>query len=182
MVKLFYGDDTYSLSKALKVLEQEFFNSNFGDININKFDGSSLSYDGYLRSVSAMPFLAKQRLIIIRGFIKDGDEKLKEYIAENANKIPDTAEVILVEEGEVAKNLKIYKAIAKRGELNYFPLRKGYELEKWLVTYSREKKIPLSPLVAKYLIATAGNNAWRLTNELEKLDLYRLAQNKPQSG
>jgi DNA polymerase III subunit delta len=178
MIKLFYGDDTYSLNKALKNLEQDFFNANFGDININKFDGASLTYDNFVRSVSAVPFLADKRLIIISGLIKNGDGKLRDYLSDNLKKIPDSAEVILVEEGEVAKNLKIFKTLAKSGAINYFPLRKGYELEKWLINYARDKKIPLPPVSAKKLIATAGNNAWRLINELEKLDLYRIGQRK----
>ena len=178
MVKLFYGDDTYSLNKALKTLEQNFFNTNFGDININKFEGVSLTYDNFVRSVSAVPFLSEKRLIIITGLIKNGDEGLREYLTDNIEKIPDSAEVVLVEEGEVAKNLKIFKALSKKGSVNYFPLRQGYELEKWLINYAREKKIPLPPISAKKLIATAGNNAWRLINELEKLDLYRISQKK----
>ena len=178
MIKLFYGEDNYTLQKTLKGLEQRFSNTNFGDMNINKFDGSSLTYDDFIRSVSAVPFLSEKRLVVVSDLIKNGDEKLRNYIADNMKKIPESTVVILVEDGEVAKNLKIFKELVKNKAVHQFPLRQGSELERWLLGYAEKKGIPLDSKVAKKLIATVGNNAWRLTNELEKLDLYRIGQNK----
>lgn len=180
MIKLFYGEDTYSLHKVLKALEKEFYNANFGDININKFDGANLTYDDFIRSVSSVPFLSEKRLLIINNLIKEGDDKLKDHIIEKINKIPESTELVLVEEGEVAKNLKIFKAISKYGAVSHFPVRKGYELEKWLLAYSKKKELAINLPAIKHLVATVGNNTWRLTNELEKLDLYRIAQGKGQ--
>jgi DNA polymerase-3 subunit delta len=59
-------------------------------------------------------------------------------------------------------------------------LRKGYELEKWLAEEAKNKNIPIAMPAIKKLIVTAGNNSWRLINELEKLDLFRLAKNQTQ--
>lgn len=180
MLKLFFGEDTYSLNHQLKEIEKEFSIANFGDMNIQKFDGNSLTFDNLIRSVSAVPFLAQKRLIIINNFLRDGDEKLRDYFNENLAKFPDSSEIILVEEGEVNKVLGLYKKLLKAGAVKRFPLRQGYELEKWLSEWSGENKIPISISGIRKLIATAGNNSWRLTNELKKLDLYRQAQNRPE--
>lgn len=178
MLKLFCGQDTYSLNHALKELEQSFANANFGDMNINKFDGGGLTFDQLIRSATAVPFLADKRLIIISNFLRDGDQNLRQYLTDNTNQIPDSSEVILVEEGEINKNLGLYKRLLKMKSVQHFPLRKGYELEKWLQEYGRKENISISFSAIKKLIATAGNNSWRLTNELAKLDLYRKAENK----
>lgn len=178
MIKLFYGEDTYSLNHALKEIEQKFGNENFGDMNINKFDGAGLTFDQLVRSATTVPFLAEGRLIIISNFLRDGDEKLRDYIAENFDKFPDSSKIILVEEGSVNKNLGLYKKLQKLQLAKDFPLRKGYELEKWLQEYVRGENIPIGFPAIKKLIATAGNNTWRLTNELAKLDQYRKAREK----
>ena len=176
MLKLYFGDDTYSLNHELKKLEADFSVAHFGDINIQKIDGSNVSYDNLMRSIAAVPFLSEKRLIIIKNFIRDADDKSKEYIEKNFERLPSSSEVVLVEEYEVKKNLGLYKKLEKKKQTVHFPTRKGFELEKWLLNYSKEKKIPLGLAAAKKLIGTAGNNSWRLTNELEKLDLFRLAK------
>lgn len=178
MIKLFYGEDSYSLNHALKELEQKFANENFGDMNINKFDGAGLNFDQLIRSATAIPFLAQKRLIIISNFLRDGDQNLRDYLTDNSNLIPDSAEIILVEEGEVKKNLGLYKKLLKLKTVEYFPLRRGYELEKWLKEYAQKEKIPIGFPAIRKLVATAGNNSWRLSNELAKLDLYRQARGK----
>lgn len=178
MIKLFYGEDQFSLQSELKKIEREFFDSNFGDINISKFDGENLTYDQLLRSAAAVPFLADRRLIIVKNLIKAGSEKLKEYLSDNLQKFPPSAEVIFAEDGEVKKNLIIYKKIQKIGKVEVFPVRKGYELEKWLMDFCREENIPIKIPAIKKLILVAGSESFRLQNELSKLDLFRKAQNK----
>ena len=178
MLKLYHGDDTYSLHHRLKELESKFGSVNFGEMNINKFDGADLTFDKLVKSISAVPFLAEKRLIIIKNFLRDGDDKLKEYVNENYSKFPQSSVVLLVEEGEVKKTLSIYKKLAKSDLVVHFPLRKGYELEQWLIQVAKEETIKIQLPAVKKLIATAGNNGWRLTNELKKLDLYRLSLGK----
>ncbi|MEI6144092.1 MAG: DNA polymerase III subunit delta [Candidatus Berkelbacteria bacterium] len=178
MIKLYYGEDTYSLNHAIKKIEADFSVANFGDMNIQKLDGANLTYDGLIRSASAVPFLADKRLLIINNFLRDGDEKLREYLDENMDKFPKSTEVILLEDGEVNKNLKLYKKLLKLKAVEHFPVRKGFELENWLSAIAKEKAVPIKASAIRKLIATAGNNSFRLTNELEKLDLFRLAQNQ----
>lgn len=180
MIKLFCGQDTYSLNRELKKIEASFAIANFGDMNIQKLDGQALTHNDFVRSVSAMPFLAQKRLLIINNFLRDGDQALRDYIAENLAKLPNSSEVILVEEGDVNKSLGLYKKLQKLGAVVDFPLRKGYELEKWLAELAKEKNVPIKMPAIKKLIATAGNNSFRLTNELEKLDLFRLAKKQPE--
>ncbi|MCX6812484.1 MAG: DNA polymerase III subunit delta [Candidatus Berkelbacteria bacterium] len=182
MLALFYGEDQYSLNQELKKIESQFALENFGDLNISKFDGENLSYENFLRSASAMPFLADKRLIIIKNFLSSGDQKLREYFAENLEKLPKSVEIILAENGDFNKNLGLFKKLQKSKSAVNFSLRQGFELEKWLVESAKSKKIPLSTSAAKKLIATAGNNSSRLLNELEKLDLFRLAAGKDQIG
>ncbi|MEI8061473.1 MAG: DNA polymerase III subunit delta [Candidatus Berkelbacteria bacterium] len=178
MIKLYYGEDTYSLNHAIKKIEADFSVANFGDMNIQKLDGATLTYDSLIRSASAVPFLADKRLLIINNFLRDGDEKVREYIDASTDKFPKSTEVILLEDGEVNKNLKLYKKLLKLKAVEHFPLRKGFELENWLSAIAKEKAVPIKASAIRKLIATAGNNSFRLTNELEKLDLFRLAQNQ----
>ena len=180
MIQLFFGEDTYSLNHELKEIEKNFSIANFGDMNIQKFDGNILTFDNLIRSVSAVPFLSDKRLIIVYNFLRDGDQKLRDYVAENLEKFPDSSEIILVEEGEVNKNLSIFKKLTKAGAVKHFPLRKGYELEKWLGEYVKKEKIPIAFSAIKKLVATVWNNSWRLTCELAKLDLYRKSRGSDQ--
>jgi DNA polymerase-3 subunit delta len=149
-------------------------------MNINKFDGADLTFDKLVKSISAVPFLAEKRLIIIKNFLRDGDEKLREYITENFQKFSDSSVVIIAEEGEVKKTLSFYKKMQKADLIVHFPLRKGYDLEKWLVEQATLENINLKLPAAKRLITLVGNNGWRLINELKKLDLYRIALGKEQ--
>lgn len=180
MIKLYCGEDSYSLNHTLKKLEADFSIANFGDMNIIKYDAGSLTYDKLIRSVTAVPFLAPKRLVIINNLFRDADEKLKGYIEENIKKFPETTDIILKEDGEVKKTFSLYKKLAKENAVVNFPLRKGYELEKWLGDVAKVKNVPIGMQAVKKLIATAGNNSWRLINELDKLDLFRLAKNQTQ--
>jgi len=178
MIKLFYGEDSYSLNQQIKKIESEFFLANFGDLNIVKFEGQNLLFDNFLRSVTAVPFLADKRLIIISDLLRDGDEKIRNYFEDNLAKFPQSSDIILLETGDFNKNLKLYKKLLKMKAVEHFPLRKGNNLENWLAKEAEAKKIPIKLSAIKKLIATAGNNSFRLTNELEKLDLFRLAKNQ----
>lgn len=181
MIKLFYGQDIYSLNCELKEIEKEFFDPNMGDINISRFDASGLTPEFLIRSASAIPFFSDKRLVIVKNFLLESkDEKFRDYIFESLNKFPDSLVLIFAEEGQPNKTTKLFKKLAKLPGSKEFPLRVGFELEKWLSEYGKSIGTTIAIPATKALISAVGNNSHRLINEVDKLTTYVHSQGRDQ--
>jgi DNA polymerase-3 subunit delta len=98
----------------------------------------------------------------------DENAVLLKYLA---NVSPSTC-LIFWQKGKVKKTTKLYKAIAKAGEVLEIGSLKGTELGDWLVLEAKKMGKKLERPALEYMLINCGNQLRHLHNELEKLALY----------
>src|SRR5512143_3190668 len=121
-----YGNDEFAMRRRLGEFASMFSDATGADMNTARLEARSMSEDDLNNAVNAMPFLAKQRLVIVsnpsaRYSNPQSRNKFCEFIA----KVPETAKLVITEDMEV----KTYKDKA----------REQKEDEKhWLVRWVRK--------------------------------------------
>ncbi|MGI6606751.1 MAG: DNA polymerase III subunit delta [Peptococcia bacterium] len=103
-----------------------------------------------------------------KGEQHDENAVLLKYLA---NVSPSTC-LIFWQKGKVKKTTKLYKAIAKAGEVLEIGSLKGTELGDWLVLEAKKMGKRLDRPALEYILINCGNQLRHLHNELEKLSLY----------
>ncbi len=123
-------------------------------------------------AAETLPFLADKRLVIVRehaGLLRgEADERLIDYLAH----VPPTAIVVFVHRGKADARKKLYKAIAKHGQVVSFGTLSDAELNAWICKAfsAQEKECP--PSVASLLAFTSGSDTALLRTEIDKLVHY----------
>lgn len=98
----------------------------------------------------------------------DENTVLLKYLA---NASPSTC-LVFWQKGKVKKNTKLYKAIAKTGEVLEIGSLKGTDLADWLMLEAKKMGKKLERPALEYMLINCGNQLRHLHNELEKLALY----------
>lgn len=192
MIHLLHGKDDYQVRQALSVIREDLAaDDDMLRTNTTVLEGRGLSPDELLAHVTAAPFLAAHRLVIVEGLLRalgevrggrrskkkaDADDPLEPWrraasrMSDPAT-MPETTTVVLVE-GELAKTnpaFPIFAPIAYTTE--YGPLPPN-ELANWIRARAKEKKLKLTDGAAQLLANLIGGDLWALDNELDKLAAY----------
>jgi DNA polymerase-3 subunit delta len=174
---LLYGDDDLARDAALAK-----YRANMGagaDLNLSEFDGENVSVPQVLNAVSSYPFLAEQRMVIVKGLIahlnrKGGGESAKkdlERLLEDLPKLPAYARLILVESEAPRKDSKIVKLATEKGYCKAFEAPK--DSSEWILKRAKtEYQADIDRTAAEALASVVGNDLRRADHELVKLVCY----------
>ena len=179
-VFVLYGNDEYAIAKRLADFESAFSDPTSADMNTSRLEGRSLRDDELNTAVNAMPFLASQRLVILR-------EPSAKYSAPSARKkfgeflaaVPPTTRLVLVEAVENNKreeeNHWLLKWAAKTGEgvkTERFMMPKARELPGWIIAETKKQGGEIEPAAAARLAEMVGENTRQAAQEITKLLTY----------
>jgi DNA polymerase-3 subunit delta len=187
---ILHGEDDFAIAERVNALKAGMGDPSMASLNTAEIDGRTVSLPD-LRSVcDSMPFLAAQRLVIVRGLLTrltgksesdDGDEApagsaqdfvdgLVEYFAA----LPETTSLVLVEPKAVNEKSRILKAASKApgAEVQRVDVPKGGELIKWVVRRAKASGGEFTPAAAEALAAAIGDEPRMLASEIEKLLTY----------
>jgi len=175
MLLFLYGEDDYRLKEKLKAIKKRYLDAAATEANLSVLRAEEVSdFEKIKEDIRAMPFLAKQRMIILENFLtqasKDLQEKLKDYLDE----VPETSIVVFVEEGiPNEKNILFQKLQKIAKKIWIFNILKPFELEKWVRDKAIERKGRIDPQAVKILASYVGPDLWQMSAEIEKLILYK---------
>ena len=161
------GDESYFIDKITEFIaknvlppEQHAFNQ----IVMYGKDATAALIDNTSRR---FPMMTDKMVVIVKEAqnIRSID-KLLHYAQ---NPLESTILVINYKYKKLAKNKKIYKAIAKNGLI--FESKKLYEnqVPAWINNYLKEKKFTINPIATKLLVDYLGTDLSKVSNELDKL-------------
>jgi DNA polymerase-3 subunit delta len=191
MLYVLYGRDDFSLREELARIKGELDSDGMLSSNTDVLDGREVGPEQLMAICDTMPFLSAHRLVVVEGLLKRFDpperprrgaraarggstEALERWqgLAEYAQRMPDTATLVLVDEELSADNNPLLKALKSAGQVREFrPLRPGAVLQ-WILERAQNQGIDISPAAARLLADLVGNNLWVLASELEKLAAY----------
>ncbi len=198
-VKLYCGNDEYSISTELQKLRKSVLNADFADLNrkilVEKLP-KQIDLRDVIELIETTPMMFGNLLVeihstslFVRG--KTDDEKLLNRLIENLKTLNDNSYVIFVcifpkdSDKKIDSAKKIVKTIKEVGEIKEYNVFKFYETQKvidWIVKTAKSKKILLSNENAALLQSFAGSDLRTLDSELEKIKTYILPENEVKKG
>lgn len=168
---LLTGENLYQISVEKKRWIDGFV-SKFGEENITRLESKGTKIRDILDAVSASPFIADKRLIVL-----DGIPKLeKEDIARIGETIHPAA-LLLIVEPKPDKRLSANKELLSVADVKTFPVIKGIKLTQWIQQLAQEYGSQIASSDAQYLVDHVGEDQMLLASEVQKIAMY--AEGRP---
>jgi len=182
MLIFLYGEDTFRSKEELrKMIEKNkgaclpVGKANTDWLDFIRIDAGDKQVDVFKElkqtAGTVSMFSSKKMIIIDDVFDLDDDDqdKILEFLKKS--KIEDdknTTIIFWAEEtsGDLGKYLKL------KAECKEFKLLEGAQLKKWIKDFVEERKGSIDNLASDKLVDGAGNDLWRMFNELNKLLAY----------
>ncbi len=161
MIFLFSGDNSFEVEQRVRKLIAGF------DGDVEKNDGSELTLEQLPDLLAGVTLFSAKRLIIIKNASEN--KPLWTTLSEWLEKGVDN-EVIFIE-SHIDKRTKTYKWLEKHATVFTAQALQAHEALQWLETEARRRGVELAREVAQYIIEYVGTDQWRLSSELEKLQL-----------
>jgi DNA polymerase III subunit delta len=178
---ILHGPDEFTMSQTIDKMRSDMHKVDAAGLNLMDMDGTSANAAEVLSAVSAMPFLADRRLVIVRGMLThlsrkgagETGKKQRERLADELPHLPDYARLVFAEPKLLPKNSKLLKLGENDpgGYVKAFNAPKN--LTQWLMSRAkRDYDAELEPLAAQALASVVGDDLRRADNELVKLVSY----------
>lgn len=167
---LVVGADELKRARSIERMRARLEKTGMADFNIDVRDmAKDPQIDDVIASLNTFPMGADFRLVILENcdkLAKTVSEPLVEYFAN-----PSSTTVCLVIATSLAKNTRLYKAIAKLGAKAVVDcsLKKAWEMPPQVVKMAQTHGKRMSINAAEALVARSGENTRMLDNELKKL-------------
>jgi len=170
-IYLINGSDELKRETVLKRLKTRI--AERGDISFNSdtFNGETAVGTDIVSACNTVPFASDVRLVQVNNVekLKKADaEALVEYAAS-----PCVSTVLALDSSGLAKNTRLYKAVAALGKTTVIDCspQKRYELPKTIRSMAVKHGITLTEGAAHSLVDLVGENTVRLDSELKKIAL-----------
>ncbi|MEG0096576.1 MAG: DNA polymerase III subunit delta [Raoultibacter sp.] len=168
---LVVGDDELKREAVMRRLKQRL--SSLGDLSFNsdRFNGEVATAQDICAACNTMPFASEKRLVVVESAdkLKKADtDAIVEYL-----KNPAETTVLALVAVKLAKNTRLYKAIAGLGKsaiIDCLPLKR-FELPRAVRSMAVTHGITLTDAGAHALIENVGENTIALDSELKKIAL-----------
>lgn len=170
-VYLVSGEDALKRDTVMKRLRARL--SKMGDLSFNadEFNGETALGSDIVGACNTVPFASPVRLVEVRvaDKLKKADaEELVSYLD-----MPNETTVLALVAEKLAKNTRLYKAVAKHGKsavIDCTPLKR-YELPKTVRSMAVGHGVSLTEGAAVKLVDLVGEDTVHLNNELKKIAL-----------
>lgn len=166
---LIVGADELKRDAAVRRLRSR-VPADMADFNLDELDGASLEEPGQLiSSAQTMPFCADFRLVIVNGageLAKPVSEAVVSYLAD-----PNPQCVLCLVAEKLAKNTRLYKAVAKVGSrsvIDCAPLKR-WELPPYVVKLAQKRGLSMDNAAAQELVERVGESTVALDNQIATL-------------
>jgi len=184
VVYLLHGDDEFAITQFVSEMEAKVGDQSAIAMNLTRLDGRTYNLDELLSVASAMPFLAKRRMIVLTNptarLTADGAQK---KFLDQLGKIPPTTALVLVEYRQLTEDRDLRKGklhwlerwASQAGErvlLKAFITPKGLALVYWIQEQAKSMGGRFTGEAAELLATLAGGNPRLADQEIRKLLAY----------
>ena len=166
---LLNGNDELKRDYVLKRLVDRI--SKLGDLDFNKntFNGESAQAQEIISACNTLPFMCEYRLVIctdIDKACKEVQEAISNYLS-----VPNETTILAMSATKLAKNTRLYKAIAKIDSKSIVDCssKNARELPAQVRSFATSNKLSMSDAAARELIDFVGESTIRLNAEIEKM-------------
>ena len=183
---LLYGNDEYGMNRRLAEFESMFGDPTSASMNLTRLEASSMTDDELNNAVNALPFLAKQRLVLLsspsrRYTTPEARDKFCNFL----EKAPETTKLVIAEHVDLKwKKLKAdqdkeddknwpVKWFRKKGlGLERFALPAQHAMPDWIREQAKQAGGQTDGAAAAKLAEMVGSNTQQAAQEITKLLTY----------
>jgi DNA polymerase-3 subunit delta len=166
---LFYGPGEFRLEKTLEMIREGFIPEAARDLNQELFYGGEVRSSEIINHALSLPFLAQNRLIIVRRTENFTADELENFIPYLEN--PSESTCIIFVSGKTNFNMKFYKRFRSSGRaVNFGKLREN-QVTPWIKRMAGELGLKIDGQTSVYLQHVVGNSLGDLYAELEKIQI-----------
>jgi len=165
----FHGTNAYALRRQLRQMIEAYVAKNGSDLGIERIDGTTVKPRELAAALAAAPFLATSRLVIVES-VSDNKSPADKLLDAISN-VPTTTVAIFVDP-KPDKRKTLFKELCKLDKVVEFSPLSGPKLTGWCVAETARLGGQLDTEAARELIVRAGEDQWRLAEELSKLVSY----------
>lgn len=134
------------------------------------FDGGQTTADAIVNAANTMPFMSDRRLVIVEDVDKLDAASLETLAAYAKDPAPFTCLVLVAT--KIAKNSKLYRAVAATGVTYEYAAPRRSEYADEVVKMFRERGKKISGAAAQTLVERVGRDLRHLDTEADKLASY----------
>lgn len=172
MIIFLYGQDTYRIKQKLTEIIEHYKEVHKSGLNLRFFDGKNLNYRDFKDEFQQIPMFQEKKLLVLKNVSQN--QEFKNSFLENGKKFIDSKDIIVFqEEGEISPKDPFLKFLTKNAKTQDFPMLGGGKLRNWAKREFDKYKTEIQPEALWLLINYAGNDLWRLSNEIQKLAAFK---------
>lgn len=172
MLLLLYGEESFLRSRKLQDIKERYCSLRKGSY-VRVFDCVQADMGEILQEIRGASLFQEKKLIILENPFSSIEvaKKLQAYKDELAK---TSQTVVFSQEGSVEEKNPLFLFLKERGKTQEFVLLSGKRLQSWISQEFLRYGAKVLPEVQNALAQTAGNDLWRLSNEVAKLAAYSM--------
>ena len=181
-----YGNDEFAMRRRLSEFGAMFADSTSADMNTARLEARTMSDDDLNTAVNSMPFLAKQRLILLsEPSARYANPSTRKKFFEFLEKVPSSAKLVMYEHVDV----KTYRDKARQARdderhwlvkwmkkaglgLERFALPAPWQMTGWITENARQQGGEIESAAAARLSEMVGADTRQAAGEIAKLLTY----------
>jgi DNA polymerase-3 subunit delta len=173
-----FGNDEFAITRRLAEFSSIFTDPAGADMNTARLDARTMSEDDLNNAVNAMPFLAKQRLVLLANpSAKYNKPELRKKFFEFLENAPATARIVIyeiIEPKEAGKHWLNKWAEKQDGRVKTqaFMMPRLKEMSGWIVNETKSQGGQIEPAAAQKLVEMVGADTRQAAQEIVKLLTY----------
>ena len=166
MIRLYYGENDYALTRQVGRIRDE-FTKQHGQASVTNYEADQLQLADLPQILQGQSLFHDAKLTIIHG--SSTQKPLWEGlidILEQAGEVD-----LLLVDNKPDKRTRTFKWLSKQAEVRQFNQLDERTTISWLQNEANQRGLELSFQLATYLTRHSGLNQWRLHHDLDKLSL-----------
>lgn len=178
MIIYIYGEDTFRSRNYLKQQVERFKKERDPQgMNVVFLDGQKEESGRLWNEITAMPFLAEKRMVVIQNILSNKDTDLLESFIEGikGKKIPEKNVIVFWQGEPVGKSKlaqELQKILAKEQWAKEFASLIGVKLNSWIKTEVAERGGAIGQTAIAYLAQNTGKDTWYANSLIDQLVAY----------
>lgn len=166
---LFYGIGEFRLEKVLDKIRNDFIPESARDLNLGIYYGGEADPTEIINRAQTFPFMAQNRLIIVRRIEAFRADQLEMFLPYLDNPSPSTCLIFIASKTDFKK--KFFKNCRSSGLAVHFAELKESQIVPWIKRAAKEIGLSIDGQAATYLQQIVGISLRDLYAELVKLQI-----------
>jgi len=181
MIVFLFGKDTFRSRQKLAELRQKFFNEvDPQGYNLKVLLGADASVGDIIDAISAAPFIASKRMVILEEYSKMSlNDKEEASLLEVTEQLLEGDTIFVVWEEELSKQQQgqpFFKLLSKSKYVMPFEAWNQQQVAGYMAQQLKDQGLTINGDALQYLSLAVDDNMWLAASELNKLVHYAKAK------